>query len=215
MMLYFIPVNGAIDHALSLPWVNASGQYTLKENHVLIEYGHQLLKNMVIAIALIHLGIVIASFIQPRLRTLRKIALTVLIMMLSSVAIIGVFKANSSHACPWDMVQLHQHVVAWDRTLLKQGACFPGGHASAGFALIALYFAYRDRFIQLSKWFLVIALVMGCIMSAVQMVRGAHFLSHNLWALWWSWAIDFYCYKWFMHTPLNLRIFSRFLPKAV
>ncbi|MHA3054255.1 hypothetical protein [Acinetobacter sp. ANC 4633] len=32
-------------------------------------------------------------------------------------------------------------------------------------------------------------------MSGVQMLRGAHFLSHNLWTLWWTWAIDLVIYS--------------------
>jgi membrane-associated PAP2 superfamily phosphatase len=33
--------------------------------------------------------------------------------------------------------------------------------------------------------------VMGAVMSVVQMARGAHFLSHNLWSVWLVWATCF------------------------
>lgn len=39
---------------------------------------------------------------------------------------------------------------------------------------------------------------MGTMMSMRQMLHGAHFLSHNIWALWWSWCIDVLVYKAFM-----------------
>lgn len=34
-------------------------------------------------------------------------------------------------------------------------------------------------------------LALGTVMGAVQMMRGAHFLSHNLWTLWVVWAACF------------------------
>lgn len=209
LFAYFIPVNGGIDHALSLPWVDATGHYYLRENHYLVKIGHEFLKNIVVGIAVIHLGILIASFWKPKLVQLRKISIFVILAMLASVAIIGLLKSTSSHACPWSIIQLHDHVVMWDKILPKKGACFPGGHASAGFSLIALYFAYRDRFPLLAKIFLIFALVMGAVMSEVQMVRGAHFLSHNFWAFWWSWCIDFFLYKWFVADTLHLKILGK------
>lgn len=208
-LAYFIPVNGYIDHALSLPWVDSTGNYYLRENHYLVKIGHQFLKNVVIGIAVIHLAIWIASFWKPKLVQFRKTAIFVIFTMLASVSIIAILKSTSPHACPWNIVQLHNHVVMWDKIPTKKGACFPGGHASAGFSLLALYFAYRDRFPFLSKLCLIFALIMGGLMSGVQMIRGAHFLSHNLWALWWSWCIDFFLYKWFIVNHVHLNFFGK------
>src|SRR5690606_16500174 len=71
------------------------------------------------------------------------------------------------------------------------GLCWPGGHASGGFALAAAYFVLRDSRPHSARWMLAIGLLFGCVMSIVQMVRGAHFLSHNLWSLWLVWATCF------------------------
>ena len=52
----------------------------------------------------------------------------------------------------------------------------------------------RDRRESKPKWarlILLFSLVMGAVMSAVQMARGAHFLSHNLWSVWLVWATCF------------------------
>jgi membrane-associated PAP2 superfamily phosphatase len=70
---------------------------------------------------------------------------------------------------------------------VARGRCFPGGHASAGFALMAFYFAWRDTDATLARWFLGVALVAGMVMGWTQMMRGAHFLSHNIWSAWVVW----------------------------
>jgi membrane-associated PAP2 superfamily phosphatase len=52
--------------------------------------------------------------------------------------------------------------------------CFPAGHASGGFALVALYFVHK-------RWrWLLPGLVAGWTMGLYQMFKGAHFLSHTL-----------------------------------
>jgi len=54
-------------------------------------------------------------------------------------------------------------------------SCFPAGHPSGGFALMALPLVMKNK-----KKVTIIALSLGIIMSLYQMARGAHFLSHCL-----------------------------------
>lgn len=204
-MFIFIPVAGSIDQMLSLPWVNHSGYY-LRENKFLVKVGHEFLKNLVIAIALIHFILWIKLTIQKSLSPLRSICGVVVLGMSISVAFIGLLKSQSIHACPWTLLQINQEQIDWLKPLSSRGKCFPGGHASAGFSLLILYFAYRPFYPQLARYGLIFALTMGILMSAVQMLRGAHFLSHNLWALWWSWLIDYLIYKlWKIYWPEYLK----------
>ena len=60
------------------------------------------------------------------------------------------------------------------------GHCFPGGHASDRDTLIAGYFALRLHQARWTRWMLILGLTLGKVMRTVQIVRGAHFLSHNL-----------------------------------
>lgn len=129
---------------------------------------------------------------------LKMIAAMVVIGMLTSVSIIGILKANSVHACPWSIIEVSGTGVDWLKPVNGLGRCFPGGHASAGFSLFILYFAYRLEYPKLARLALVFALFMGTMMSMTQMLRLAHSLSHNLWALWWSWCVDVLVYKAFM-----------------
>lgn len=66
------------------------------------------------------------------------------------------------------------------------GRCFPAGHASGGFALMALFFALPGR----RRWFgLAGGLAAGWMMGFYQMLRGQHFLSHTLFTMIGAWMI--------------------------
>jgi membrane-associated PAP2 superfamily phosphatase len=71
----------------------------------------------------------------------------------------------------------------------RRGSCFPGGHASGGFALIALCSLARSRRAQIAA--MLAALTLGWIAGFYQMLVGAHFLSHTLvsMCLAWLWCI--------------------------
>ncbi|MDZ4211286.1 MAG: hypothetical protein U1C59_06195, partial [Methylotenera sp.] len=56
------------------------------------------------------------------------------------------------------------------------------------------YFSFRDYKPKLAVAMLVTSLVLGFIMGWAQMMRGAHFLSHNLWTAWVVWMMLFVQY---------------------
>lgn len=66
------------------------------------------------------------------------------------------------------------------------GKCFPAGHASGGFALMALFFVLPGR----RRWAgLAGGLAAGWSMGLYQMLRGQHFLSHTLFTMIGAWLI--------------------------
>ena len=65
---------------------------------------------------------------------------------------------------------------------------FPAGHASGGFALISLYWAWADR--SYRRTGLVIGLVFGFWMGLYQIARGEHFLSHTLATALIAWLVS-------------------------
>lgn len=69
----------------------------------------------------------------------------------------------------------------------KKGKCFPAGHATTGFAFLALYFAFTSK--RLKYLGLGIGLFLGTISGVYQMLRGQHFLSHTLFTFVLSWLI--------------------------
>jgi membrane-associated PAP2 superfamily phosphatase len=67
------------------------------------------------------------------------------------------------------------------------GKCFPAGHASGGFALMALYFTFKKRRSKLAG--ISIGMAMGWIMGLYQMLKGAHYLSHTVTTMLLAWII--------------------------
>lgn len=116
------------------------------------------------------------------------------VAMVISTSTISALKHISEHACPWDLVLYGgtQPLIALFGSLpigATAGHCFPGGHASGGFALMAFYFGFRDTQPKLATIGLILGLLFGLVMGWSQMMRGAHFMSHNLWTAWIVWMI--------------------------
>ena len=112
----------------------------------------------------------------------------------SSMLLVSVAKRWSVTSCPWDLAgfggQL-PYVPHWllGRTDGGPGHCFPAGHASAGFAWLAGWFAW-PRGSRIGRRWLWAALSAGLVLGLAQQLRGAHFMSHTLWMAWlcWTWA---------------------------
>lgn len=164
----------------------ASGHFPLQASRWLDVLNHQLAKDAVIAAGL-WLGW------QAWRHRNRLQAVAVLAMGLST-AMVSWLKSLSAHSCPWDLQAFGGH-ASWFALLSPvppgagPGHCFPAGHASGGFALLALWYWQREvRPAQAGRW-LVLALGYGSLMGLGQMARGAHFLSHTLWSAWWVWLV--------------------------
>ncbi|HKS11503.1 MAG TPA: phosphatase PAP2 family protein [Pseudomonas sp.] len=78
------------------------------------------------------------------------------------------------------------------------GRCWPGGHASSAFTLLAVYFvALRYRWPHARK-LLIAVLLLGFVYGTTRVVQGWHYMSHTFWAgifVWltaWVSALMFY-----------------------
>jgi membrane-associated PAP2 superfamily phosphatase len=145
---------------------------------------------------IIAVGIAIwmTSFADSRWRSLRRPAGYFVIAAVLSVGIIGVLKTVTNVDCPWDLsifggrfplVQL----FANRPDDLRAGSCFPAAHSSSGYALIALYFALRERSRVLARIALFIGIGCGLVFGLAQQARGAHFMSHDVWSAFLVWLI--------------------------
>ena len=154
--------------------------------------GHRAAKFSIWVIAL---GTLTATFATERIRhnphEQRAIVIAVLAMALGPM-MVSALKYSTSHHCPWDLRAYGGFADVsrdWFVATADAGRCFPSGHASAGFALISLYFLGHaiDR-PRVARAGLIAAIVVGTAFSAGRVIQGAHFLSHNLWAA----AIDWF-----------------------
>ncbi len=120
--------------------------------------------------------------------------LMVLSLMLTPLAV-STLKAVTDIYCPRQLVEFggaaaYQRILAMADPAnagLDCGRCFPGGHASGGFALTMIFFCFSGKL----RWFgLTVALGYGWIMGLYQMLRGEHFLSHTLMSMIMAWQVN-------------------------
>ncbi len=150
------------------------------------------------------LGIVLCLGVAWPFGPLRRLAwprrLQLALSVLLATGVVSLVKSASHTSCPWDLAQFggvahHQsHWLGWWLGDGGPGRCFPAGHASAGFAFLAGWFALRRDLPRPAAAWLVAALMAGLLLGLVQQLRGAHFMSHTLWTAWvcWmvGWAVD-------------------------
>jgi len=113
--------------------------------------------------------------------------------------LVSALKSVTNMDCPWDLVRYggareYIGLFASRPHDMARGICFPAGHSSAGYAWISLYFfalmvrpAWRWRG-------LAVGLVAGGVFGLAQQLRGAHFLSHDLWTLATCWLVSLLLY---------------------
>ena len=121
--------------------------------------------------------------------------------------IISLMKAGNQISCPWDL-DLYggpgRLLSRWQWAVSDGGGghCFPAGHPSGAFAFFAIgIFLWPVKPRQARLWLLAVG-VLGCFWSAVQIWRGAHFVSHALWTAW-------ICFTWAVAVWHAMRAFER------
>lgn len=117
----------------------------------------------------------------------------------AALAVAGM-KSVSGTSCPWDLsafggaIGASSHWFGFFTADGGSGHCFPAGHASAGFAFVGGYFAFREPHPRLARAWLAAAGASGLVLGLAQQWRGAHFMSHTLWSAalcWWAaWTVD-------------------------
>jgi len=113
---------------------------------------------------------------------------------LAAAAIVGAMKHLSSHACPWDLAifggsAVYDLLGASVASPSVEG-CLPAAHPVAGYAWLAVGFALYPSARRRAWQTWALAFALGTVCGAVQIVRGAHFLSHVLWSAWVVWAVN-------------------------
>ncbi len=118
----------------------------------------------------------------------RKPLLFLFIASITGPIIIAILKSNTHIYCPWDLelfgkdkpyIRLFDYVPNG----LKVGHCFPAGHAGGGYTFISLYFFLMVVKPQYKTLGLYTGLLLGLIYGIAQQMRGAHFITHDIFSL--------------------------------
>jgi membrane-associated PAP2 superfamily phosphatase len=110
-------------------------------------------------------------------------------------SVVSSLKGSTNVACPYALTQyggdtpytrLFERYPAGKKPA-KQQRCFPAGHASGGFALLALYFLPQS--IRRRRQMVALALSVGWTMGMYKMLLGHHFFSHTLISMILCWLV--------------------------
>lgn len=175
----------SLDIAISQRWFDPlTRRFPWQHNRWLDLINHRLMKDVIIT------GAVLLLLRGLQQRDARRVLVALLFGM--GPLVVGMLKAHSTHSCPWDLALFGGNAASFPLLAAVPansgpGQCFPGGHASSGFALMALFFLWWPERPRRALLALAVGIACGLLMGYGQVMRGAHFFSHNLWAGWWVW----------------------------
>lgn len=140
-----------------------------------------------------------STFADRRRWRWRRPAGYFVVSMVLSVGAVGLLKTLTNVDCPWDLAPFggrfpYVHLFAHRPEYLPRGQCFPAAHASSGYALMALYFVFRERSRALALTGLAVGILIGLVFGLAQQSRGAHLLSHDVWSAMLAWLIPLSLY---------------------
>lgn len=169
-------------------------QFFLKHQPFLSDFMHTGLRWLMVAVALLSLMLAVLAYKLSVLKPIQPHLFWAFVGMVTSSSVVAMLKHSSVHGCPWDLALYggdlpYLPLFSGLPAGVQAGACFPAGHPSGGFALMAFYFAFRQIKPLFAIVMLWLGLFFGLAMGFVQVMRGAHFLSHILWSGWVVWVI--------------------------
>ena len=216
-LLWLMPVGGALDQQFIRPFVNMPLGFQLKKYWWYDQFAHGYLKHwltFILVFLLVRLCLhrILPKYLQTQYHAQYA---TFLMMAILSMSVVSIIKHYSNHACPWDILDqgsLQTLGIIQFLPQLGEGGCFPGGHASLGYAWLTGFFAFCPVQKRLAYFYLFSGLVLGTGMGWIQMMRGAHFMSHNLWTMWLCYFVGFLCHCGMlvrMQYQKRITIFSR------
>lgn len=149
----------------------------------------------------------LAVHLHPLGRPWRSEVRYLLCASIGAGVLINVLKQVTQVDCPWDLqdyggIKPDVGLLGRRDPAFEPGACFPAGHASAGYAWFPLYFVSHRQDIPWRGWVLAGVMGVGLVFGIGQQLRGAHFLSHDIWTagLCWLWSAAVFV-LWFPDHP--------------
>lgn len=174
-------------------WFGTTAGFPWRHSHALVLWMHEVPRFASwLLMALLLVGTRWPVGVLRRLDRAGRVQLA--LTVIGSVVAVSFVKTHSATSCPWDLqafggVARHVSHWAWGVDDGGPGRCFPAGHASAAFAYLGGWFAFR-RVSQKIAWrWLAVALLIGFALGLGQQLRGAHYMSHTLWTAWICWSV--------------------------
>ncbi|MDR1007542.1 MAG: phosphatase PAP2 family protein [Campylobacteraceae bacterium] len=154
------------------------------------------IKTLLIGLSVLVVALFAYSFKNKKLKSYRYSCLLFILTMVLVPFILAGAKKYTNVYCPAQLnyycgskpyaKALSHYPIDFD-SMSGKGRCFPAGHASGGFALMALFFCFKRKKYKITG--LIMGLTLGWTMGIYQILRGEHFLSHTLVTMLGAWLI--------------------------
>lgn len=194
-----------LDRALLDPFYDPAARgFPLRKHKLFSLVFKDGLKDLVILFGVAVFASFVASFWNARLARWRRRLLFVFVCLALGPLVVAALKYSSCKHCPWDLdiyggEAPYSSLLACPPPGFGPGECFPSGHASGGFALFALYFAFRGIDRRRARRWLWFAVAYGLLMGSARMMQGAHFFSHALTTAYVCWFVCLALYELILH----------------
>ena len=184
-----------------------AGAFPLRYNSFLEIVAHQWAKQLVIVVACCVIAVFLLSFVLEDLKPRRRLLLFLSLGLTLAPLAVALLKAASARHCPWSVQEyggyaLHLSLFDAVPPGLKPGHCFPAGHASTGFCLMAFYFVGRALGRARFAWLgLYSGAAAGLALGLARVAQGAHYVSAVLWSGVVCWLVILFLYLSIMNPP--------------
>ncbi len=211
-LLFYLSYGLDLDHWLAGVWYQLEGgRWALQQHWLAEDVLHRGVRSVnQLAVAAL-LGFSVWQSWRSRFEPARRQSQRPLWLLTSAVALslalVGLLKHSMPMACPWDL-QAFGGTLAftglWQAWPAGQApiACFPAGHASIGYAWLALYFYARQQQSRHARRWLLAALAAGVVLGLTQQLRGAHFLSHDIVTAALCWTVSWTLFRFGIARPV-------------
>ncbi|MES2626237.1 MAG: phosphatase PAP2 family protein [Pseudomonadota bacterium] len=172
---------------------------------VLLHEGGRKLINVAAVVLLLS---ALASLRVQRLKVHRRALFYLLSSALISGLIVNLLKQLTHVECPWDLVRYggaydYDGIFSGHVLTSHVGACFPAGHASAAYSWFGVYFIAHTYRPSLQRYALGGVVLLGLVFGIAQQLRGAHFISHDVWTVGICWLVATLVYMVFFREQLS------------
>lgn len=170
----------------------ATQAFPWRDHWFFVNVMHHAMKAFMIGMAMVPIVALIADSVLGKTLLEEKTRRSLWVLAVASILVpltVSIMKSTSMQHCPWSLERYGgyaPYLRIFDRlpTGVSAGHCFPAGHASGGLWIpaIAAYWL-PDQPAKALMAFLA-GMIPGLALGWAQQMRGAHFLTHTLWAAW-------------------------------
>jgi len=169
-------------------------EFPLRDRWFFDEFMHQTMKALMIGIGMVPVAVLIADSINGGMlledRTRRAFVVVAASAALVPISI-SALKSLSIYHCPWSLARYGgyaPYLRIFDSLPAKMSAghCFPAGHASSALWIPSTAMFFLPKYPVKAYTLFAASLVPGLSLGLAQQARGAHFLTHTLWSMWFA-----------------------------